>query len=541
MIKDYKLPIFVFFFVLLALVFLKSIIFGLDGLSLWMPLVSEFTRGRYVDSDVIFGGQNLLSIYGALPVWYLFKLIGLNPVQFINLSYFVSLLFIYLPTQIIFNGLSSAKGWRPQLLILAYVILSPIIINRVYAGHLNLIFGIIPLLVSLAMLYQNSKWFDLFSIIALTHAFCIQDYQIIIYHFFYVPILFAWMRVTNVSSKKYFIRLLSVTMIAIFFSLPVLNQMFFHAISENNLRGNENVVYSYVISTLWDIPNLFFSSFMPSFSRNNSFLFHELNYPLGVPLFSFYLTPERFRKLFIIVSISIFSLVLFSANIPPFNFLSNLPLVEIFRVPQRSLMLPVFLLPLFMFSSWGNYLNSKFLVSAFSFFVIGNYNSILGVGLTFICGIVLFFNLLKKRSDIFFGMAFSTLFFGLPMKLDYISRSNDDFFKNLRFINDINDKLNISKKDGVIYFANPFNLHHISAANYLGIATFQGYGHPPKKLFQDAKRFFDISYSPTINDFNLTQFENNPSFQQSLAELGFGAILYFDANGVLNLKNLHAK
>lgn len=530
LIQYCKSPIIPFTVAILIISMLISsfTIWGLDGSLLWMPIVSEFSKGNFHYSDVIFGGQNLHAIYGAVPSWYLFKILGAGPVQLLNLTYVLIFICFYIPTLAIFYGISQSRGWRSQLLILVYVFLSPIILNRVYSGHLNLLFGMLPLLISIAMIYQRSKYFDIFAIFALYHSFSIQGYQILSYHLFYVPILIVWLHDAGTGKKYFFARLAVVTFFALILSSRALSEMVSHSVSGDNLRSGFSAVYSYLVSEFSDIPNLIFSSYLPSLCRNNPFLFHEINYPIGAGVMAYPFLDQKLKRIFITIISSIFLLFLFSSAVTPFDLIAKTPIIELFRVPQRSLMLPAYLLPLFLLSTLTPYLNITFFLVFVSSLLLGNLNDFLGLVITAASFIFLLPSFSKSSRTIAFGLAFSTFFFGLSHKIGYVVSSNGEFNRSMEFVKTISREFKIDKKNDVIYFAQPFNAHHISSANFLGIRTFQGYGHPPKKLFDRSKEYFNINPDPTINVFDLAPFENRTDFLHSLSRFGFSGILFLE-------------
>ena len=176
----------------LGLFFCPIIIWGQDGLSLWPPIVSEFLRSseHYVSSPFIFDGQNLDSIYGHLPIWYLFKLFGFNYIQVLNLTFFTWIVLAFIPLKSIFeNYQKSLLSPLSIILLLYYLIFSPVILNRLMAGHFNLLFGILPFVYFLSHIYKRTVFSFIISFIAIYFSLSIQSYQIISYYIFYLPIL----------------------------------------------------------------------------------------------------------------------------------------------------------------------------------------------------------------------------------------------------------------------------------------------------------------------------------------------------------------
>ena len=373
-LKTYKFPLSLFLLLFVGIFSLEWVIWGQDGLSLWAPVVAEYLRGSFENSQVIFGGQNLLAIYGELPFWKIFYFFGASPVTLLNITYFILLLFFYVLTLQIFIGLTSKRDPFSQIIIFIYCLFSPIFLNRVFSGHFNLLFGMLPLLVSLAYIYNRSRIFSVFCLCALICSFTIQSYQILAYHLFYFPILLLWVKwETGHYSPEYFKKLALITIGAILISSPITYAMYKHSASPENLRsGISNIVYSYLISKPSDLASLVMSSVNSFTTRDNFFLFHELNYPLGLTFLSIFFLKGNNRKILSGLFITMALLFGFSANWPILNVMSKLPVIELFRVPQRSLMLASFIAPLFILVWFKEFLNLKSLFFLGAFVLIGN-------------------------------------------------------------------------------------------------------------------------------------------------------------------------
>ena len=119
-LKTYKFPLSLFLLLFVGIFSLEWVIWGQDGLSLWAPVVAEYLRGSFENSQVIFGGQNLLAIYGELPFWKIFYFFGASPVTLLNITYFILLLFFYVLTLQIFIGLTSKRDPFSQIIIFIY-------------------------------------------------------------------------------------------------------------------------------------------------------------------------------------------------------------------------------------------------------------------------------------------------------------------------------------------------------------------------------------------------------------------------------------
>jgi hypothetical protein len=540
-LKAYKYPISLFLLLLLGMFCFEWLIWGQDGLSLWMPVLAEYLRGNYENSSVIFGGQNLLALYGELPFWKIFYLFNASPLILLNFTYYILLLFFYTLTLQIFTGLTGKKDSISQIIIFIYCLLSPIFLNRVYSGHFNLLFGMLPFLVSLALIYNRSRIFDIFCMFILVCAFTIQGSQILAYHLFYIPVLFLWAWWTFGNIPFWYIKkLIIITVVAIILSSPIMYEMIKHSTSVDNLRsGISNLVYSYLISSTSDLGSLFMSSVNEFTTRNDFFKFHELNYPLGLTFLSFFFLKGEHRKILLSLLVTSPVLFAFSANWPVFNLFSKIPLISLFRVPQRSLMLASYVAPLFFLVWFKEYINFKSIIFLLAFILVGN-------GLPYFelyCLIMVLTLLLTKKwkqySEITFALIFSTLFLGLPDKYVALRDSNEEFMTCLQIMKKIDNTYHLSRDRVKVHLVNNEPISMIAAANYLGIPTVEGYGHPPKRHFNQAAKLLPLVIDPTTNMFILDVFQGHPNFKQALISLGVERIIVIGYEG--NFKQILLK
>jgi len=500
-LKDYKYSVGVFLFLLLGILLLDWSIWGQDGLSLWMPIIAEYLRGAYVNSIVIFGGQNLFSIYGELPFWKILNWLNVSPVLLLNFTFLFLIFAFYILTLKIFKGLSGKDDNATQVMVFIYCLLSPIILNRVYAGHFNLLFGILPILVCLSLIYHHQRLFDLFCSFVLVCSFSIQSYQILVYHLFYIPLLFLWVKFSLGTVPSWYIKkIVILTLTALLFSSPIILEIYKHSISSENLRSDfGSVVYSYIVSIPADFSSLIMSSVNSVTTRDNFFLFHELNYPLGLTFLSVFFLKDLNRKLLLLLIATMLVLFGFSSGWPGINLLSKIPLINLFRVPQRSLMIAAYLVPLFFLVSLKDYINFKaiFLLIALTF--VGNGVPYFELLCFFFTLILCISNKWKQYPEVLLAVILSTLFLGLPEKYVAIRESNMIFNTNLDIMKKIDNEYMLSKNKIKIHVSSASPLELLVAANYLGIPTAEGYGHPPRRNFNKMSGILPIKVEPMTN------------------------------------------
>jgi hypothetical protein len=542
MILSYKKSLFIFFLcVALFLLFstLPLSLYGQDGYSLWYPIVSEYLRGdtSYRNSQVIFGGQNLGSIYGELPFWGLFRFFKFSIHHFLNQTHCLFIIFFFVTSVFIFNGIRKGINFSEIIVLYIYSILSPVIINRVMAGHLNLIFGVLPFFSLISIVYNKTFLNFILSVIIFWCAMSTQAYQILSYYFFYIPILAYFFLKEEKSRFKYIGFVFIVFISSFFLSFNNFFEMYKHALSPDNLRGiNEKMVYSYVTTNFMDLFQFFFSGMYPEFQRLSPYFFHEINYAIGSFAFLFF----RVRKwiwLNVIISLLIIFLLFFCMNLSPFNLISELPLIKTFRVPQRSFMIISLFLPLWIFSTdQSNIKRNDIIVFVFliifSFFV--NYFEYIAI---FFC---IFFSLQSKFQNKNFAIifAFAGLFSGTIEKLTPAINENQNYKIISNYLNPILLKYsNSDLKKEVFHFetTQPALVNYV--AQSLGIRTIEGYGHPPAKIIKIYQTRTGVVLPKSLNSFYITG--NFSSKNELLKDLGVTKIIYFDSDNGIQEKNLH--
>jgi hypothetical protein len=526
--------IFFSLFTAIALINTDFFYWGMDGFSLWLPIVAEYLADRYEFSPVIFAGQNLMGIYGEQPWWRILRWLGGNPQQLLNLTLVFISGSLYLLLGTIYRGLGGGDSWRDQLVLILYCLLSPIVINRLYAGHFNLLLGMFPVLVALALIYRRDVLFLILGTILLWSSFSIQGYQILAYHLFYLPLLLVWLWPGKTyGSRSYWISLISMTLVALVLSIPVFRQLLEHAGSEGNLRkGLQDIVYSYSQTSLSDLPALLFASYNPFYFPRNFYFFHEYNYPLGLTLVAVFFLKGQQRIIGISLLVTMLIGLLFAANIFPFNLLAELPVIKLFRVPQRAMMVPALMFPLLFLVRFRHDLPAKSIIVLLLLIMVGNWVDY--IELVALASLPILFWFRKKEfvPEFTYALVVSSLFMGLPDKIAEISKTNSGFQAHVQYMKLIDAKLYLSHMEKVVHFEGPNPIEFIAAANFLGIRTVEGYGHPPKSHFKILSTVTGLSLNPMSNSLLLNR--NLPNYKELLKAFNVTDVVMMDDKGNIN-------
>ena len=366
-IQKYNLlSISLIFGLLSLLLVLPLCIYGGDGYYLWYPIIAEFLRGPeiYQKSIVIFDGQNLLGIYGDLPFWSILRHFSISIRSLLNITHWIFVTLLYLISIRIVQGMKQEKSYSDIIIVFFYCLLGPVIMNRVMEGHFNLLFGLLPLLIGIALIFEKSKTSLITYTLSLWCSFSIHSYQILAYHLFYIPILVYFIKQYENNLKKYSLLLTSTFIIAFLLSFPNFKQMLNQAFSQNSLRTlDQNIVYSYLTSIINDLWQFITIRSESNIWRIAPGYFHELNYPIGAFAISLFFIDRKDRFPIIISLLSII-LFLFCMNMPGANFLADLPIIKSFRVPQRVFMMISFLIPLWCIGKSRDNIKPKLLLGA---------------------------------------------------------------------------------------------------------------------------------------------------------------------------------
>lgn len=512
-------------------------IYGQDGYSLWYPIIGEYLHGNsaYHHSEVIFDGQNLASIYGELPFWKLFRLMNVGIETFLNLTHATFVVMLFGVSLTIFKGIKGSVKENDIYILFLYSLLSPVVINRVMAGHLNLLFGLLPFFCFLSLIYSKTVLNVIFCTFAVWCAMSTQAFQVLAYHIFYVPILIYVFLNVEKEKKKYLLLSSFVFVAAFLINLPNFLEMYRHATNPDNLRSiDTNVVYSYLITGPTDLLQLFFSGIYKEILQRNIGFFHEANYALGTFLLIFFFIEDD-RKFKILVSVLFIALVLFCSNLPPINYISELPIIKAFRVPQRSLMILALFIPLWTFAK------SQFEYKKFDLFII--------LGITLVAQFLHFFEIIAlglmvgflfnekhKSIKIAVFLSFASIFSGAIDKVTPSWDLHSQYKELVSAITPLKEKYDsetLRKRSFYFNTSQPVLINY--AAQSLGIRTLEGYGHPPAKFLIKFENITGFKISPLTNNF---YFQGLPDKDKVLKEFGVQTIVSFGLNNEIITKDL---
>jgi len=308
----------------------------------------------------IMGGVKAHDVTGSLPIVQLLAYWGASSLLISNLSVFlVQILFSYFCTR-------SALGLSriilrndkkiPYLAIALVGILFgflPLLGWRLSYGHQSIVLGLFVFLCMTSLLLdeicsRRSALSLLLAILALTHCFQYNGYQLIYYSVvFGAPILvalaFANPGQNQLTRLKWFIYPALVFLSALLIGLPKFAGMLGNALSDEMGRVvGSPVIYSYTTATIGDwassIP--WSASFIPE--SRTSFFHQEVNYPLGplVLLLALVKPNTPLLRIYIGLGTSLFLALVVSMNVQPLSgaLTSIVPLLESFRVPARAIL-----------------------------------------------------------------------------------------------------------------------------------------------------------------------------------------------------------
>lgn len=308
----------------------------------------------------IMGGVKAHDVTGSLPIVQLLAYWGASSLFISNLSVFlVQILFSYFCTRSTL-GLSRVilqndKKIPYLAMALVGILFSflPLLGWRLSYGHQSIVLGLFVFLCMTSLLLdeisgKRSALSLLLAILALTHCFQYNGYQLIYYSVILgAPILialaFANPGQNQLSRLKWFIYPGLVFLSALLIGLPKFVGMLGNALGDEMGRVvGSDVIYSYTIATIGDwassIP--WSASYIPE-SRPS--LYHqEVNYPLGPLVFLLLLVKlnRPLLRIFIGLGTSLFLALVISMNIQPLSgaLISIVPLLESFRVPARAIL-----------------------------------------------------------------------------------------------------------------------------------------------------------------------------------------------------------
>jgi hypothetical protein len=523
---------------LLVLGLLPFSIYGQDGYSLWYPIVAEYLNGdgSYHASSVIFDGQNLASIYGELPFWKLFRLLNFSIESFLNVTHGIFVIIFLILSLTICWGIKKDKSEADIYILLLFALFSPVVINRVMAGHLNLLFGVLPFFAFISLIFNKSLRNIIFCVFCVWCSLSTQAFQILTYHIFYLPFIFFFLVNFERQRSKYI--LLSLFVLIAAFSLNYSNflEMYLHATGSDNLRTlNTKMVYSYITSTFKDLPQFIVSGLSPELSWRPEGFFHETNYSVGA--FILMLFPKKKDWTFPALVFFLFCIFfLFCMDISPFNLLSDIPLIKSFRVPQRIFMILGLLIPLWIYSRFQYQAKRSDAIILVVVSIVAQFITFFEIMVFF--GLTYFLiqkHLKSKRLALI--LVFAGLYVGTLDKLtpsfQAHSRFHDIKGSILPLVHLYDSK---SLRSRTFHFETSHPLLVNSVAQTIGIRTVEGYGHPPARYFSKYKALTGFPISPHSNVFYLQG--NVGEKMKLLKEFGVQTIVSFGLKNELIIKNL---
>ncbi len=326
----------------------------------------------------LLGGFIIQGYFGSYPITRAFAALGLSPLSCLNLTFLsIQILFGFFSIRIALdlkecwkdrvapsNLFSNVPGYLGLGLINTFL---PVLAWRLSYGHPNIISGSFVFLsffcLILAGQIKNLTLTCLsISMIALVNCFEYQSQQMILYSIvFGGPILLGltWPigdQKFRSSFRPLFLPIL-VALGSFAYSLEVFWPSFTHAISSDTARSilGQNITYSYLTATLGDwLSSIPWSPAMLRSERDNPFLYHEINYPIGPVLLLLALVPwrrvgkQRWSHLGIGLAVSCCIALVFSMRVEPLSTVLStiIPPLKFFRVPARSILPLAFMIPI---------------------------------------------------------------------------------------------------------------------------------------------------------------------------------------------------
>lgn len=512
--------------------------FGQDGYYLWRPIISEYLKGAnaYSSSEVIFNGQNLLAICGELPLWKVFRAFNLSIDTFLNLTFFVWFSLMLLSIYAYSIGVDRKLKSSTSIAISLILIVSPVVSNRLLAGHFNLLFGVLPFFTYMALLYSRGLKMFVFAVISIWFALSMQSYQILTYSVFYAPILVLLaLKDNKVEIKGFIIFSLSTSLIAFLLNYPVFSEMLAYAQSKTNLRSlGSNAVYSYTVSSLKDLPNLLFSDMNSLTLTRPIGFFHEMNYGMGAFLFLFFIG----RRIEIFLKITVFVSLLFfwgfASNWLIFNLISELPLVQAFRVPQRIYMILALFIPIYVvIKEFGEFDHKMLSLTLALIFILTfvPYSSMAVIPLAlviFLLGTSDYIS--QKYMPYALSLSLVSIAMGIDSKLELIRKDRAKYVFVKDEMKAVYERLKEEKALGSLVQFESENVFIVDAvAKEYGIRTIQGYGHPPLNHINRVKDVVDVKFDPMMNSFFISP--RISKYKSILKHYGVKIIVRFKEEG----------
>ena len=304
------------------------------------------------------GGAKVHDITGSLPFVQLLAWAGAAPLIISNfVVFFMQILFAYFCTRITI-GLSEViydnQVPTPYLALVLLGILFaflPLLGWRLPYGHINIISGVFVFLCFICLFLEEITGRRSITSIALcaltlTHTFQHSGYQMIHYSLVFgspiiISLTFAKPGQSFIQRSRWYLFPALVFLGAFLISLPKFYGMLTSALGgEMGRSDGVQVIYSYTTASVGDwLSSLPWSKAAIPGARE-TFLHHEVNYPLGPLALLLILSKPTipFGRLAIGLGISLFLAIVISMNIAPFStwMVSLVPMLESFRVPARA-------------------------------------------------------------------------------------------------------------------------------------------------------------------------------------------------------------
>ena len=204
--------------------------------------------------------------------------------------------------------------------------------------------------------------------------------------------------------------------------------MYEHATGKDNPRNvHSSIVYSYITSHLFDLFQVIISGFYSNLQRLPQGFFHEINYPIGGFLLLFLSLKNKYFKItYICTFILLFA---FCLDYFPVNMISQLPLIKSFRVPQRSLMIPLLFLPIWIFAKTELEIKSKQILIFFCLTLTSIFLDYFDLVVLFLLALS-FFRIININNSTAVLISFTGLFCGTYNKI-HPSYLEDQRFKEV--------------------------------------------------------------------------------------------------------------
>ncbi len=337
---------------------------GNDAVFLAVPLTRDFLSipggwESFGFRSTIMGGAKILGQHGTSPAMEIGKLLNLTPVGVWTLTVFtlqvlqaaIGLHIIKDLTLLLLkrDGIEIPLTFKVALILT--ISFSPFLGWKLAYGHTAIILGTHAFYVAVALVLANktkrlSMTLLFLSFVSLFQAYASIAQQVVVYAaVFGVPIILGAAAINFQGWKNYIKELVFPFLIVVsvfLISMPRFVEMIQHALSSDAARviGGKSMIFSYTTASAMD-----WISSIPwerelIHARENYYFLHETNFAFGPLLLLLALIPfRRVVPLCIGVIFSFFLAITFSMNITPvpeiLTFL--VPLIDSFRVPERSM------------------------------------------------------------------------------------------------------------------------------------------------------------------------------------------------------------